>query len=105
MKHGPIAMIDPQMTTVVVAPRDHVADKVRSNIEQIRARGGPVVCVGNDPESLRLADQAIEVPEIGAWLSPVLSVVPLQLFAYYLALSKGCDIDKPRNLAKSVTVE
>ena len=105
MKHGPIALIDPDMTTVVVAPRDQVADKMRSNIEQVRARGGAVVCVGNDPQSLDLADDAVEVPEIGRWLSPVLNVVALQLFAYYVARAKGCDIDKPRNLAKSVTVE
>ncbi len=105
MKHGPIAMIDREMTTVVIAPRDSVASKVRSNIEQIRARGGPVIGVGNDPESLAVADETIEVPEIGPWLSPLANVVPLQLFAYFVALAKGCDIDKPRNLAKSVTVE
>ena len=105
MKHGPIAMIDPGMTTVVIAPSDSVASKVRSNIEQIRARGGPVICVGNDRESLAVADETIEVPEIGPWLSPLVNVVPLQLFAYFIALAKGCDIDKPRNLAKSVTVE
>jgi glucosamine--fructose-6-phosphate aminotransferase (isomerizing) len=105
MKHGPIAMIEPQLATVVVAPADGVADKVRSNIEQVRARGGPVICVGNDAKSLDLADQAIEVGDIGPWLSPILNVVPLQLFSYYVALARGCDIDKPRNLAKSVTVE
>jgi glucosamine--fructose-6-phosphate aminotransferase (isomerizing) len=105
MKHGPIALIDSEMTTVVIAPADSVASKVRSNIEQIRARGGPVICVGNDPESLAVADEKIEVPEIGPWLSPLANVVPLQLFAYFVALAKGCDIDKPRNLAKSVTVE
>ena len=93
------------MTTVVVASRDSVASKVRSNIEQVRARRGPVICVGNDPESLAVADDAIEVPDIGPWLAPILNVIPLQLFAYYLAEAKGCDIDKPRNLAKSVTVE
>ena len=105
MKHGPIALIEPEMTTVVLAPADRVADKVRQNIEQVRARGGKVVCVGSDPESLALADEAIEIPEIDPWLSPLLTVVPLQLFAYFVAEAKGCDIDKPRNLAKSVTVE
>jgi glucosamine--fructose-6-phosphate aminotransferase (isomerizing) len=105
MKHGPIAMIDPTMTTVVLASRDAVATKVRSNIEQIRARGGPVICVGDDEESLAVADQAIHVPGLSPWLSPIANVVPLQLFAYHVALALGQDIDKPRNLAKSVTVE
>ena len=105
MKHGPIAMIEPDLATVVVAPADQVADKVRSNIEQVRARGGPVICFGSDAKSLELADAGIEVPEIGPWLSPILNVVPLQLFSYYVAKARGCDIDKPRNLAKSVTVE
>ena len=105
MKHGPIAMIEPDLPTVVLAPNDKVADKVRSNIEQVRARGGLVICIGNDPEALALADEAIEVPDVGPWLSPLLNVVPLQLFSYYVAKLRGCDIDKPRNLAKSVTVE
>jgi glucosamine--fructose-6-phosphate aminotransferase (isomerizing) len=105
MKHGPIAMIDPDLTTVVLAPKDSVAAKVRSNIEQIRARGGPVICVGDDEESLSVADERIVVPATSPWLSPLVTVVPLQLFAYYVALARGCDIDKPRNLAKSVTVE
>ncbi len=105
MKHGPIAMIDRDMTTVVLASRDSVASKVRSNIEQIRARGGPVICVGDDEESLAVADERILVPGLSPWLSPIANVVPLQLFAYYVALARGCDIDKPRNLAKSVTVE
>ncbi len=105
MKHGPIAMIEPELGAVVLAPDDAVADKMRSNIEQVRARGGPVLCIGNDRKALALADDSVEVPEIGPWLSPVLNVVPLQLFSYYIALDKGCDIDKPRNLAKSVTVE
>ncbi len=105
MKHGPIAMIEPDLATVVLAPKDSVADKVRSNIEQVRARGGQVICIGNDPQALALADAAIEVPDVGPWLSPLLNVVPLQLFSYYVAKLRGCDIDKPRNLAKSVTVE
>jgi glucosamine--fructose-6-phosphate aminotransferase (isomerizing) len=105
MKHGPIAMIDRDMTTVVIASRDSVASKVRSNIEQIRARGGPVICVGDDEESLAVSDERIVVPGLSPWLSPIANVVPLQLFAYHVALARGCDIDKPRNLAKSVTVE
>jgi glucosamine--fructose-6-phosphate aminotransferase (isomerizing) len=105
MKHGPIALIEPGMPIVVINSPGRVADKTRSNIEQVRARGGHVLCVGSDAESLALADEAVAVPATSEWLSPVLNVIPLQLFAYYHALQRGCDIDKPRNLAKSVTVE
>ena len=103
--HASVAMIDREMTTVVIASRDSVASKVRSNIEQIRARGGPVICVGDDEESLSVSDERIVVPGLSPWLSPIANVVPLQIFAYHVALARGCDIDKPRNLAKSVTVE
>ena len=105
MKHGPIAMIEPWMTSVVITGHGLMAEKVRSNIEQIRARGGPVIAVGSDAESLALADEAIQVPDSSEWLSPLLNVIPLQLLSYEIALLRGCDIDKPRNLAKSVTVE
>ena len=105
MKHGPIALIEPGMTTLVLAARDRVAEKVRQNVEQVRARGGEVICVGSDPGSLSLAEDSVEVPDVGPWLAPLLTVIPLQLFSYYVASLKGCDIDKPRNLAKSVTVE
>ena len=98
MKHGPIALIDPGMTIVVVNSAGHVAEKVRSNIEQTKARGGLVVSGGSD-------DDAIPVPETDEWLSPILNTIPLQLLAYYVADLRECDIDKPRNLAKSVTVE
>lgn len=105
MKHGPIALIEPGMPIVVVNSRGRVAEKVRSNIEQVKARGGHVICIGSDAESLALADEAVAVPETSEWLSPVLNVVPLQLFAYHHADLRDCDIDKPKNLAKSVTVE
>ena len=105
MKHGPIAMIEPGMPVVVVNSTGRVPEKVRSNIEQVKARGGEVICIGSDRQSLELADCAVEVPETSEWLSPVLNVIPLQLLAYHHADLKGCDIDKPRNLAKSVTVE
>ncbi len=105
MKHGPIAMIEAWMSSVVVTGHGLMAQKVRSNIEQIRARGGPVIAVGADRESLDLADEAMEVPDCGEWLSPILNVIPLQLLSYEIARLRGCDIDKPRNLAKSVTVE
>ena len=105
MKHGPIALIEPGMPIVVLNSPGVVAEKVRSNIEQVKARGGHVICIGADAESLELADEGIAVPASSEWLSPILNVIPLQLFAYHHALSRGCDIDKPRNLAKSVTVE
>jgi glucosamine--fructose-6-phosphate aminotransferase (isomerizing) len=105
MKHGPIALIEPAMSIVALVPRGSLADKMRSNIEQVRARGGKVICIGSDPEGLELSDERVVVPECSEWLSPVLGVIPLQLLAYHMADLKGCDIDKPRNLAKSVTVE
>ncbi|MEX1024331.1 MAG: glutamine--fructose-6-phosphate transaminase (isomerizing) [Planctomycetota bacterium] len=105
MKHGPIALIDPELSTLVIAPSDGTSEKVRANVEQVRARGGPVIVIGSDERSLALAENPIEIPEVGPWLSPILNVVPLQLFAYFFAAARGYDIDKPRNLAKSVTVE
>jgi glucosamine--fructose-6-phosphate aminotransferase (isomerizing) len=105
MKHGPIALISKGMPIVVVNSPGAVAEKVRSNLHEVKARGGHVICVGSDAESHELADERIEVPETSEWLSPVLNVIPLQLFAYHHALARGSDIDKPRNLAKSVTVE
>jgi glucosamine--fructose-6-phosphate aminotransferase (isomerizing) len=105
MKHGPIALIEPGLSTLVVAGHDGVAEKVLSNIEQVKARGGEVIAVGADPACLEVADEALRVPETNEWLAPLVNVIPLQLFAYFVALKKGCDIDKPRNLAKSVTVE
>ena len=105
MKHGPIALIDPGMTIVVINSVGHVADKVRANIEQVKARGGVTVSVGSDAASHEVAEDSIPVPETSEWLSPLLNVIPLQLLSYYVADLRGCDIDKPRNLAKSVTVE
>ena len=105
MKHGPIALISRGMPIVVVNSPGAVADKVRSNLHEVKARGGHVICVGSDADSHELADERIEVPATIELLSPVLNVLPLQLFAYHHALARGCDIDKPRNLAKSVTVE
>jgi glucosamine--fructose-6-phosphate aminotransferase (isomerizing) len=105
MKHGPIALVDPDLTTVMVTAAGEVADKSRSNIEQVKARGGRVISIGSDPLSHQIADEFVRVPASCEWLSPVLNVVPLQLLAYHIAQLRGCDIDKPRNLAKSVTVE
>jgi glucosamine--fructose-6-phosphate aminotransferase (isomerizing) len=107
MKHGPIALIDPLTPTVAIAPRDSVFDKMRSNIEQVRARSGEVVAVvSNGDHSLDdLVTHVIELPEVDPLLAPLVSVVPLQLLSYYIALERGADIDQPRNLAKTVTVE
>ena len=107
MKHGPIAMIDPGMPVVVIAPRDHTYGKILSNIEEVRSRDGRVIAVANEPdrELERLADEVIYVPATTACLSPLVTVIPLQLLAYHTAVVRGHDVDKPRNLAKSVTVE
>jgi len=105
MKHGPIALIEPGMAIVSVNSRGKVAEKVRANIEQVKARGGEVISVGSDPQSHSIADAFIEVPETSEWVSPILNTIPLQFLSYYIAEMRGCDIDKPRNLAKSVTVE
>lgn len=107
MKHGPIAMIDEGMPVVVIATQDVTYQKILSNIEEVRSRGGEVIAIVNqcDPQLKRLAQAVIEVPATIPLLSPLLSSVPLQLLAYHAALTRGLDVDKPRNLAKSVTVE
>jgi len=107
MKHGPIALIDEMMPVVVVAPRDAVHSKIVSNVQEVKARRGRVIAVvtEGDEELAELVDYAIPIPETLDPLTPVLSVLPLQLLAYYIAVRRGCDVDKPRNLAKSVTVE
>ncbi|MGH7556478.1 MAG: glutamine--fructose-6-phosphate transaminase (isomerizing) [Gemmatimonadota bacterium] len=107
MKHGPIALIDENMPCVVVATRDSVYSKVLSNVEEVKARRGRILAVvtEGDTEVSRVADHVIEVPETDELLTPILNVVPLQLLAYHIAVLRGCDVDKPRNLAKSVTVE
>ncbi len=107
MKHGPIALIDENMPVIVVAPRDAVHGKIVSNIQEVRARGGKVIAIVNqgDDEIARLAEATFIVPETLDLLTPILTIIPLQLFAYYVALRRGCNVDQPRNLAKSVTVE
>ena len=107
MKHGPIALIDDDMPAVILAPGDHVYEKVVSNIEEIRARRGRVLAVATEGNEAiaDLADWVIYVPETLDCFYPLLTVIPLQLLAYYVAVRRGCDIDQPRNLAKSVTVE
>ena len=107
MKHGPIALVDEGTPSVFLVPRGAVFDKVMSNMQEIKARGGPVIAVAseNDHEVAAVADEVIEVPDVPEYLQPVVAAVPLQLLAYEIALLRGCDVDKPRNLAKSVTVE
>jgi glucosamine--fructose-6-phosphate aminotransferase (isomerizing) len=107
MKHGPIALIDPAFPTMAIAPEDGSYEKVISNMQEIRAREGRIIAVTTTGNAKlgSLVDDFIEVPRNHDLLMPVLTVVPLQLFAYHCALLRGCDIDKPRNLAKSVTVE
>jgi glucosamine--fructose-6-phosphate aminotransferase (isomerizing) len=107
MKHGPIALIDDLMPVVFIAPKDAVHQKVVSNVEEVKARGGHVLAVVTEGDGAlaKLADHTIEVPETLDLLTPVLTVLPLQLLAYYIAVRRGCNVDQPRNLAKSVTVE
>jgi glucosamine--fructose-6-phosphate aminotransferase (isomerizing) len=107
MKHGPIALVDSETPSVFLCPRGAVFDKVMSNLEEIKARGGPVIAVAceGDDEAAERADDVIFIPQTADYLQPLVAVVPLQLLAYHIALLRGCDVDKPRNLAKSVTVE
>ena len=111
MKHGPIALIDEQMPVVTIAPNDHVFEKMVGNVQEAKARGGSVIALSTednhgihdllDPKN----DFLITIPKSHPLLTPVLAVVPLQLLSYHIAVRRGCDVDQPRNLAKSVTVE
>jgi glucosamine--fructose-6-phosphate aminotransferase (isomerizing) len=107
MKHGPIALIDENLPIVAVATHTPVYDKVVSNLQEVKARDGKliVICDEGDEEMKKFADDVIEIPWTIEPLQPILSVIPTQLLAYYIALRRGCDVDQPRNLAKSVTVE
>lgn len=107
MKHGPIALIDEKMPTVVIAPNDEMHDKIVSNIQQIKARGGRIIAIvtKGDTTIREIADEILEIPKVPDCLSPIITSIPLQLLAYYIAIRKGHNVDMPRNLAKSVTVE
>jgi glucosamine--fructose-6-phosphate aminotransferase (isomerizing) len=107
MKHGPIALIDERMPVVVIALHDSVYGKVLNNIEEIRARKGTVIAVATegDTQIRRHVDHVIYIPETIETLTPLLSIIPLQMLAYHVAVLRNCDVDQPRNLAKSVTVE
>jgi glucosamine--fructose-6-phosphate aminotransferase (isomerizing) len=107
MKHGPIALIEPSFPTVAVATKHALRPKIISNIEQVQARGGSVVaiCTEGDEEIPRLVQHSIAVPEVDAAFEPIIATIPLQCLAYVAARNRGCDVDQPRNLAKTVTVE
>jgi glucosamine--fructose-6-phosphate aminotransferase (isomerizing) len=107
MKHGPIALIDENMPVVVIAPQDRIHEKVISNIQEVRARKGKVIAIVNrdDLQIEELAQWVVEVPKTVDFLSPLLTIIPLQMLAYSIAVLRGCNVDQPRNLAKSVTVE
>ena len=107
MKHGPIALIDEHMPVVVLATKDGSYEKVLSNIQEVKARQGKIIAVVTEgDEAMRLlADYCIEIPMAKPAVESLLAVVPLQLLAYHIALLRGCNVDRPRNLAKSVTVE
>jgi glucosamine--fructose-6-phosphate aminotransferase (isomerizing) len=107
MKHGPIALVDEQTPSVFIVPQGPVYSKVISNMEEIKARGGPVIAIvdKDDSQAVEIADEVIRIPAVPEFLQPIVTVIPLQLLAYHAAIFRGCDVDKPRNLAKSVTVE
>ena len=107
MKHGPIALIDKDMPVVFLATKDSVYGKILSNIEEVKARGGRVIAIATegDEQIIEKVDHVFYIPKTTDPLIPMLSVIPLQLLAYHIAIMRGCDVDKPRNLAKSVTVE
>jgi glucosamine--fructose-6-phosphate aminotransferase (isomerizing) len=107
MKHGPIALIDKNMPVVVICPKDNAYKKILGNIAEVKARKGRLIVIANedDAEAAKVADSVITIPETLDMLYPILTVIPLQLLAYHIAVLRGCDVDQPRNLAKSVTVE
>ncbi len=107
MKHGPIALIDTEMPIVIIAPNDHLYEKIVSNVQQVKARGGSIIAIVTEGDSVirNIADHVLEVPEMPECLSPIITSIPLQLLSYYIAINKGKNVDMPRNLAKSVTVE
>ena len=107
MKHGPIALVDEETPSVFIAPRCQIYPKVMSNLEEVRARRGPVIAIAceSDDKIAKLADDVIYVPDVDEYLQPLVTSIPLQLLAYHIAILRGCNVDRPRNLAKSVTVE
>ncbi len=107
MKHGPIALIDEEMPSVIIAPNDHLYEKIVSNVQQVKSRGGSIIAIVTEGDTLirNIADHVLEVPKMPECLTPIITSIPLQLLSYYIAINKGKNVDMPRNLAKSVTVE
>ena len=108
LKHGPIALVEDNVPIVVIAPDDELTDKLASNVKEVVARGGRVVVIGGKKSVNALFDDAfsaLTLPDVDPFISPIVSVIPMQLLAYHVAVIKGTDVDRPRNLAKSVTVE
>uniref|UniRef100_UPI002609EFCC SIS domain-containing protein n=1 Tax=Oleiagrimonas sp. TaxID=2010330 RepID=UPI002609EFCC len=108
LKHGPLALVDEEMPVIAVAPGDRLLDKLKSNLQEVRARGGELLVIANQGEdlsSLGNGGARVEVPAGGEFIAPVVFTIPLQLLAYHVAVLRGTDVDQPRNLAKSVTVE
>ena len=107
MKHGPIALIDENMPVVFIVPKDRIYDKVLSNLQEVKARRGRIIAIANDDDDQidSMAEYVIRVPRTYSYFGPIVNSIPLQLLAYYMALARGCNVDQPRNLAKSVTVE
>jgi glucosamine--fructose-6-phosphate aminotransferase (isomerizing) len=111
MKHGPIALIDEQMPVVAIAPDDHVFEKMVGNVQEAKARGGSIIAITTAGDARMAAvldpvsDVSVEMPRTSRLLTPIVMTIPLQLLAYHIAVRRGCDVDQPRNLAKSVTVE
>ena len=107
MKHGPIALVDDNLPVVVVSPKDHYYEKIVSNIQEVKARKGNIIAVVTEGDTVlkEMVNDVFEIPESHTAVAPLLAIIPLQLFSYYIAVMRGCDVDQPRNLAKSVTVE
>jgi glucosamine--fructose-6-phosphate aminotransferase (isomerizing) len=107
LKHGPLALVDDEMPVVVLMAKDHLVDKIKSNIQEIEARGGQVIVFADQAIKWKSKQniQVIPMPSVPEWLAPIAYVLPMQLLAYHVAVLKGTDVDQPRNLAKSVTVE
>jgi glucosamine--fructose-6-phosphate aminotransferase (isomerizing) len=107
MKHGPIALVDDNLPVIVVAPHDSYYEKIVNNIQEVKARKGNIIAVISEGDTVmkEMADYVLEIPHSHPAVSPLLAIIPLQLLAYYIAVLRGCNVDQPRNLAKSVTVE
>ena len=105
MKHGPISLIDENMPVVALIPRNELYDKMLSNVNEVKSRGGIVIAVASEGDEPSQADHIISIPKVTPALCPIVMAIPLQLLAYHIAVRRGCDVDQPRNLAKSVTVE